>query len=69
MRGGSEKERSAAALEGLLDLFVMGEGRFRFEPRAPLPEGLDKDSLAGLPNRDNQPGNNAIVDGLAREAP
>ncbi len=37
LRGGDPSQQSAAALEGLLDLFVMGEGRFRFVPRAPLP--------------------------------
>ena len=39
LRGGNPKERAAAALEGVLDLFVMGEGRFRFVARSPLPEG------------------------------
>lgn len=37
LRGGNEKERAAAALEGLFDLFVMAAGRFRFEARAALP--------------------------------
>lgn len=41
LRGGEERARAAAALEGLLDLFVMGEGRFRFEARAAVPaDGL-----------------------------
>lgn len=39
LRGGNERERSAAALEGLLDLFVMAEGRFQFVARAPVPAG------------------------------
>lgn len=39
LRGGSGAERSAAALEALLDLFVVGEGRFRFVPRAAVPSG------------------------------
>jgi hypothetical protein len=38
LRGGTPAERSAAALEGVLDLFAVSAGRFRFEARAPLPE-------------------------------
>lgn len=39
LRGGTPAEQAAAALEGVLDMFVMSEGRFRFTPRAPLPDG------------------------------
>jgi hypothetical protein len=41
LRGGTPKERSAAALEGVLDLFVAPEGRFRFEAKArPKDDGI-----------------------------
>lgn len=60
--GGGERERSAAALEGLLDLFVVGEGSFRFVPRAPVPAGgaalgrpLSFLAMEGLRLRDEWP--------------
>lgn len=39
LSGGNDAERTAAALEGVIDLFHIGGARFRFEPRPSAPSG------------------------------
>jgi hypothetical protein len=39
LSGGGDAERAAAALEGVLDLFLVSGARFGFEPRPTVPSG------------------------------
>ncbi len=49
LSGGSDAERRSAALEAVLDLFLISGARFRFEPRpAPPPGGIVLDQPIGF---------------------
>ncbi len=48
LRGGNDAQKRAAALEGVMDLFVIAEGRFRFSPRAPVPSSSNGEGALAL---------------------